>query len=60
MTRVLVQALIIIAVPTFVFVGGAWLMSEISGRALPANQTPEEKAAELRAAGDTHCKAGRT
>ena len=40
MTKVIVQALIIIALPTFVFVGGGWLMSEISGRALPANQTP--------------------
>jgi len=40
MTKVFVQALIIIALPTFVFIGGDWLMSEISGRALPANQTP--------------------
>src|SRR5712692_3207248 len=40
MTRVIVQALIIIALPTFALVGGGWLMSEISGRAVPANQKP--------------------
>ena len=40
MIKVIVQALIIIALPTFVFVGGAWLMTGISGRAVPAGQTP--------------------
>lgn len=32
MTRVVVQAFIILALPIIVFVCGAWLMSEISGR----------------------------
>lgn len=40
MTKVIVQALVIIALPTFVFLAGAWLMSGISGRALPAKETP--------------------
>ena len=38
MTKVIGQALIIIAIPIFVFVGGVWLMSEISGREPPANE----------------------
>ena len=40
MTKVIVQALVIIALPTFVFIGGNWLMTEISGREPPAEQTP--------------------
>lgn len=40
MTKVIVQALVMIALPTFVFISGGWLMSEISGRELPPKQTP--------------------